>query len=53
MTQKTNKILINEIFSKRAKQNFNTYKTNNYQIDDIWSADILDSKEYGVENNKG
>ena len=37
---------------KRAKQNFNTNKTNVYQIDDIWSLDIINLRVYGVENNK-
>ena len=28
-------------------------KTNVYYIDDIWSLDILDLKDYGLENNRG
>ena len=39
MTQKNIKLFINE--------------TDVYHIDDIWSLDILDLKDYGPENNKG
>ena len=53
MTQKNIKIFINEIYSKPPKKNYNTNKTNVYHIDDIWSLDILDLKDYGPENNKG
>ena len=53
MSQKNIKIFINEIYSKAPKKNYNTNKTNVYQIDDIWSLDILDLKDYGPENNKG
>ena len=53
MTQKNIKIFINEIYSKPPKKNYTTNKTNVYHIDDIWSLDILDLKDYGPENNKG
>ena len=53
MTQKNNKIFINEIYSKPPKKNYSTNKTNVYHIDDIWSLDILDLKDYGPENNRG
>ena len=53
MTQKNIKIFINEIYSKPPKKNYNTNKTNVYYIDDIWSLDILDLKDYGAENNRG
>ena len=53
MTQRTIRIFINKSFSKGVEQNYNTNKTNVYQIDDIWCLDIIDSKNYGVENNKG
>ena len=33
--------------------NFATNKTDVYHIDDIWSLDLLDLKEYGPENNRG
>ena len=53
MTQKNIKIFINEIYSKPPKKNYPTNKTDVYFIDDIWSLDILDLKDYGPENNKG
>ena len=53
MTQKNIKIFISEIFSKGPKKNHATNKTNVYYIDDIWSLDILDLKDYGPENNRG
>ena len=53
MTQKNIRILINEIYSKPPKKNYATNKTDVYHIDDIWSLDILDSKDYGSENNRG
>ena len=53
MTQKNIKIFINEIYSKPPKKNYATNKTNVYYIDDTWSLDKLDLKNYGPENNKG
>ena len=53
MTQKNIKIFINEIYSKPPKKNYATNKTDVYHIDDIWSLDILDLKDYGTENNRG
>ena len=52
MTQKNIKIFINEIYSKPPKKNYATNKTDVYHIDDIWSLDILDLKDYGPENNR-
>ena len=52
MTQKNIKIFINEISSKPPKRNYPTNKTNVYHIDDVWSLDILDLKDYGPENNR-
>ena len=52
MTQKNIKIFINEIYSKGPKKYYPTNKTDVYYIDDIWSLDILDLKDYGPENNK-
>ena len=52
MTQKNVKIFINEIYSKPPKKNYPTNKTDVYHIDDIWSLDILDLKDYGPENNR-
>ena len=53
MSQKNIKIIINEIYSKPPKENYDTNKTDVYYIDDIWSLDILDLKDYGSENNRG
>ena len=53
MTQKNIKIFINEIYSKPPKKNYATNKTYVYHIDDIWSLDILDLKDYGPKNNRG
>ena len=53
MTQKNIKIFINETYSKSPKKNYDTNKTDVYYIDDIWSLDILDLKDYGPENNRG
>ena len=53
MTQKNIKIFINEIYSKAPKNYYATNKTDVYFIDDIWSLDILDLKDYGPENNRG
>ena len=53
MTQKNIKIFINEIYSKPPKKNYPTNKTDVYHIDDIWSLDILDLKDYGPKNNRG
>ena len=52
MTQKNIKVFINEIHSKPSKKNYATNKTDVYHIDDIWSLDILDLKDYGCENNR-
>ena len=52
MTQKNIKFFINEIFSRGPKKYYPTNKTNVYHIDDIWSLDILDLKDYGPENNR-
>ena len=53
MTQKNIKKFINEIYSKPPKKYYATNKTDVYYIDDIWSLDILDLKDYGPENNRG
>ena len=52
MTQKNIKIFINEIYSKPPKKYYAT-KTDVYHIDDTWSLDILDIKDYGPKNNRG
>ena len=53
MTQKNIKKFINEIYSKPPKKYYATNKTDVYHIDDTWSLDILDLKDYGPENNRG
>ena len=53
MTRKKTKIFMNEIYSKPPKKNYAKNKTDVYHIDDIWSLDILDLKNYGPENNRG
>ena len=53
MTQKNIKIFINQIYSKPPRKNYATNKTNVYYIDDIWSLDLLDLKDYGPKNNRG
>ena len=53
MTQKNIKIFINEIYPKGPKKYYDTNKTDVYYIDDTWSVDILDLKDYGLENNRG
>ena len=53
MTQKNIKIFINEKYSKAPKKYYDTNKTDVYYIDEIWSVDVLDLKDYGPENNRG
>ena len=53
MSQKNIKIFINEIYSKAPKKNYATNKTDVYHIDDIWSLDVLDLKDFGPGNNRG
>ena len=53
MTQKNIKTFINEIYSRGPRKNYPTNKTNVYYIDNIWSLDILDLKDYGPGNNRG
>ena len=52
MSQKTIKIFIEELFPKPPRKIYATNKTEVYQIDDIWSLNILDLKDYGPENRK-
>ena len=52
MTKKTIKTLLNEFYSKPPKKIYATNRTDVYHIDDIWSLDTLDLKEYGPENNR-
>ena len=50
MTRKTIEIFVNELYSKPLKKNYATNKTDVYHIDDIWNLDVLDIKDYGLEN---
>ena len=52
MTQKSIKIFINEIYSKPPKEIYDPNRTDVYHVDNIWSLDILDIKDYGPENNR-
>ena len=53
MSQKNKKLFANEIYSKPPEKNYLTNKTEVYLIDDVWSLNILDLKDYGPENNRG
>ena len=53
MSQKNIEIFIDEIYSKPPRKNYPTNKTDFYYIDDTWSLDILDLKDYGPKNNRG
>ena len=52
MTQKNIKIFINEIYSKPPKKNYVTNKIDVHYIEDIWSLDIPDFKDYGPKNKR-
>ena len=52
MAQKNIKIFINEIYSKGPRKNNSTNKTDIHHVDDTWSLDNLDLKDYGPENNR-
>ena len=53
MTQKSTKKFLDEIYCKGPKKNYPTNKTGVYHIDNVWSLDILDLKDYGPEKNRG
>ena len=53
MIQKNIKIFISEIYSKPPEKYCPTNKTDVYHIDDTWSLDIIDLKDYGPKNNRG
>ena len=54
MTQISIKTTINETCSKPPKKNYSTkMQTDVHHIDDIWSLDILDLKDYGPEKIRG
>ena len=50
MTQKTIKFFSDEIYSIPPKNNCSTNKTDVYHIDDFWSLDTLELKDFGPEN---
>ena len=47
------KNFVDEIYSTPPKKNYPTIKTMIKSIDDTWSSDLLDMKDYGIKNNKG
>ena len=49
MTQKAIKTFIDEIYSKPPKGNYVSNKFDVYNINDIWSLDILHLKDYVTE----
>ena len=53
MTQRTINIFVHEIYTKRPKQNNTTNKTDVYFIDNTWSLDIVDLKDYSPEKKRG
>ena len=53
MIQKSIQFFMNEIYSKPPEKNYPTNKSDVYYIDDVWSLNILDLKDYGPENNRG
>ena len=53
MTQKSIKNFLSEIYSKPPTKNYATNETYVFYIDNIWSLDILDLKDNGIENNRG
>ena len=53
MTQKPIKNNIKERYSKPPKRNYAKNKTDVYHIEDIWSLDILNLKNYTPGNNRG
>ena len=52
MTQNTINTFLKEIYSKPPERNYSTNKTDVYHINDIWSLDILDLKDYAPEINR-
>ena len=53
MTQKNIKKFINGIYSKGPTKSYLTNKNDVHHIDEIWSLDILDVKDYISKNNRG
>ena len=53
LSQKSIEKFIKKICSKPPKKIYRNNKIEVYHIDDIWSSDMLDPKEYVPENNRG
>ena len=53
MSQKSIKKFRDEVYSKPSGKNDITNKTDVYHIDDIWSLDVLDLKDFVVGNIRG
>ena len=53
MTQTNIEMFINEKYSEGPRKSYPTNRTDVYHIDDIWSLDILDLRDYGPKNNRG
>ena len=45
-------IFIDETYTKSPRKNYETNKTMIKSIDDTWSSDLLDMKDYGSKNNR-
>ena len=52
MTQKSNETLIDAFYSNGPKKKDATNKREFYYINDIWSLDVLDLKDYGSESSR-
>ena len=53
VTEKAIKVFMSETYSKPPKKNNTTNKTDVFYINNIWTLDILDLRDYGCENNRG
>ena len=53
MTQEKIDVFSNQIYSKPAKKNYSTKKTDVCHFDNNWSLVILDLKDYGPEKKRG
>ena len=50
---KNNQIIYRWSLFQTTKKKYATNKTDVYHIDDFWSLDIVDLKDYGPENIRG
>ena len=46
-------IILSTKFALKDRKRIRTQKTNIYFIDNTWSLDVLELKDYGLENNRG